>query len=247
MSGMQYWRVTGAQADLGSKDVYHPDWAAYKVRAHAEHFAASVEEQARAYHDQQGEYALIAANYDTELFGHWWFEGVDWIKQVLVRLAKSETVELTTASTYIEAHPPQEAMALPESSWGTGGTHWTWSNPNTQWMWPPIHQAEERMEALASTHPQTGGTLEPALNQAARELLLLQASDWPFLVTTGQARAYAIERFQGHVDRFNDLADRIEAGDAQGALSLAETLWERDKVFPTIDYRWFTERQGRAD
>lgn len=247
MSGMQYWRVTGAQTDLGHKDTYHPDWAAYKIHAHAEHFASLIEDEARAYHAQEGEIALIAANYDTELFGHWWFEGVEWIKQVLARLAESEAIELTTASAHIKTHEPQEIMALPESSWGTGGTHWTWNNPNTQWMWPPIHQAEERMEALAAAHPHPGEALESALNQAARELLLLQSSDWPFLVTTGQARAYAIERFQSHVDRFNDLADKIEAGDAGGAQALAETLWERDKVFPTIDYRWFAARQGKAD
>ena len=138
-------------------------------------------------------------------------------------------------------------MALPESSWGTGGTHWTWSNPNTQWMWPLIHQAEARMEALVAAHPQPDSPLAPALHQAARELLLLQSSDWPFLVTTGQARAYAIERFQSHVDRFNDLADKIQDHDIAAAVELAETLWERDKVFPSIDYRWFAARQGRAE
>jgi 1,4-alpha-glucan branching enzyme len=247
LSGMQYWRVTGAQTDLGRKDAYHPDWAAYKVQAHAEHFCSLVEDEARAYYEQEGEYALIAANYDTELFGHWWFEGIEWIKQVLARLAKSEIVELTTASAHIKAHPPREALALPESSWGTGGAHWTWNNPNTQWMWPAIHQAEARMEALVATHPQIGGPLTPALNQAARELLLLQSSDWPFLVTTGQARAYAIERFQSHVDRFGNLAELIDANDVAAAIQLAETLWERDKVFPSIDYRWFAARQGRAE
>ena len=109
---------------------------------------------------------------------------------------------------------------------------------------PPGRETDGAPGSRSSRRPRT---LADALNQAARELLLLQSSDWPFLVTTGQARAYAIERFQSHVDRFNELADWIEAGDAGGAAALAETLWERDKVFPTIDYRWFAERQGRAD
>ena len=78
-------------------------------------------------------------------------------------------------------------------------------------------------------------------------MLLLQSSDWPFLVTTGQARAYAIERFQSHVDRFDDLADKIEANDVSAAVELAKALWERDKIFPSIDYRWFAARQGRAE
>jgi 1,4-alpha-glucan branching enzyme len=84
------------------------------------------------------------------------------------------------------------------------------------------------------------------MNQAARELLLLQSSDWPFLVTTGQARAYAIERFQSHVDRFNQLADHIESQNIERAKTLAAEFWEKDKVFPNIDYRWYVERQGHA-
>ncbi len=246
ISGMQYWRVTGARVDLGHKDEYHPDWAAFKVREHARHYVGLVEDLLSAYHDETGEYGLIASNYDTELFGHWWFEGVEWIKQVLIGLAASDRVELTTASAYLDDHPPQEAMALPESSWGMGGGHWTWDNPNTHWMWEPIHQAERRMEELVAAHPAADGDLRAALDQAARELLLLQSSDWPFLVTTGQARAYAIERFQSHVDRFNDLADLITARDFVAARELTDELWERDRLFPTIDYRWFAERQGKV-
>jgi 1,4-alpha-glucan branching enzyme len=248
VSGMQYWRVTGAQTELGHKDEYHPDWAEYKVRAHAQHYVELIETLTRSHHAETGEYGLIASNYDTELFGHWWFEGIEWIKHVLDGLARSEAVELTTASAYLETHPPEEVLSIPESSWGMGGTHWTWDNPNTHWMWEPIHQAERRMEQLVQEYPDVQDA-EPrsALDQAARELLLLQSSDWPFLVTTGQARAYAIERFQSHVDRFTELADLLQGQDIAGASRLAEELWEQDKAFPTIDYRWFADRQGLAD
>lgn len=246
VSGMQYWRVTGAQVDLGHKDEYHPDWAEYKVRGHAAHYASLIEELVQSHYEQTGQYGLIASNYDTELFGHWWFEGIEWIKQVVSTLAQSETVDVTTASAYLEQHPPEDVLAVPESSWGMGGTHWTWDNPNTHWMWEPIHQAEKRMEQLVTENPDATGSLETALNQAARELLLLQSSDWPFLVTTGQARAYAIERFQSHVDRFNQLADCIQIQDLEGAKTLSQELWEKDKAFPTVDYRWYAERQGHA-
>jgi 1,4-alpha-glucan branching enzyme len=118
VSGMQYWRVIGSQVDLGYKDEYHPDWADYKVQAHARHYVSLIEDLIRAHHQETGEYGLIASNYDTELFGHWWFEGIEWLKQVMNGLAKSEVVELTTASGYLETHPPQEVMSIPESSWG---------------------------------------------------------------------------------------------------------------------------------
>ncbi len=240
ISGLQYWRVTGARVDLGFKDVYHPDWAAYKVGEHARHFAWLVVDRLNQFHAETGRFGIIAANYDTELFGHWWFEGVEWIKQVLRLLARDAEVQLTTASDFVEQHPPRDVLHLPESSWGMGGNHWTWDNHDTHWMWGPIHSAEARMEALVRRFPQPTPDEKAVLNQAARELLLLQASDWPFLVTTGQAREYAIRRFTRHVERFEALAASLERG--QPDRRLADELYEVDKVFPDIDYRWFAPR-----
>jgi 1,4-alpha-glucan branching enzyme len=247
ISGLQYWRVTGARLDLAYKDHYHPDWAQYKVGEHARHFTWLVEDLLREYHDSSGQYGIIASNYDTELFGHWWFEGVEWIKAVLRNLSRSEIVELTTASDFLEAHPPEDVLALPESSWGTGGGHFTWDNVDTRWMWPIIHEAERRMEALVDRHPDAQGDLALVLNQGARELLLLQASDWPFLVTTGQAKEYAIERFNGHVERFHRLAEITEAGEVSPqARSLAEEYFALDNIFPKIDYRAFKSRERKT-
>lgn len=238
-SGLQYWRVTGAKTDLAYKDYYHPDWAAYKVDQHAEHFAHLVGDLIRNHHTETGEYGLIASNYDTELFGHWWFEGVTWIGKVLRHLAQNEDVEMTTASTFIVEHPPTEVLHIPESSWGAGGTHFVWDNAETHWMWEPIHEAEVRMETLAGRYPDPTADEDMVLNQAARELLLLQSSDWPFLVTTGQAREYAIQRFSQHIERFNALARSIEKGTPD--TERAAHFWELDKVFPDIDYRWFAK------
>ncbi len=238
-SGMRYWRITGARVDLAEKQAYHPDWAAFKVEQHADHYVKLVERLMQEYSDETGEYGLISANYDTELFGHWWFEGVDWLAGVLRRLAKSDSVELTTASAYLEQNPPQTVLNLPEGSWGAGGTHFVWDNADTHWVWPIIHAAENRMKDAVEQYE--GGMEEEhkVLNQAARELLLLQSSDWPFLITTGQAKEYAIQRFQQHVDRFDSLLESIEAGNPD--LELADQLWEKDKVFPSIDFRWFEE------
>ena len=240
ISGLQYWRVTAPKTDLGSKDAYHPDWAAFKVQQHADHFAWLVEQELRAYAGGGGGFGLIASNYDTELFGHWWFEGIDWIKGVLHRLAHNPNVELTTASEFITRHPPTEVLHLPESSWGMGGNHFTWDNADTHWMWKPIHEAERRMEKLLADNPAPDEYTRGVLNQAARELLLLESSDWPFLVTTGQARQYAVQRFSQHTERFNRLAESIERGQPDG--HLAAQYWELDRVFPDIDYRWWARR-----
>lgn len=236
-SGLQYWRVTGAKVDLGHKDYYHPDWADYKVEQHAEHFAHLVGDLLRDYNRQTGEYGLIASNYDTELFGHWWFEGVHWLGKVLRHLSNNPEIDLLTASQFVEQHPPQEVLHIPESSWGAGGTHFTWDNGDTHWMWEPIHECERRMQKLANSYEDPDANTQFVLNQAAREVLLLQSSDWPFLVTTGQAREYAIQRFSQHVERFNRLATSLDEG--QPDLDYAREMWNLDKVFPDIDYRWF--------
>lgn len=247
LSGLHYWKVSGARVDLGEKELYDPYWAFQCAAEHSAHFAGLVGELIWDYHQQGNRYGIVVAAYDSELFGHWWFEGVSWIKEVLRRLSQSEVVEVTTASDFIAEHPPEDVLALPESSWGQGGGHFTWSNVDTQWLWPIIHAAERRMETLVECHPKATGVKASLLNQAARELLLLESSDWPFLVTTGQASEYAIGRFQEHNDRFHRLADMVESGreDAEAA-ALAQDLFERDKIFPEIDYRFFQEREGKA-
>jgi 1,4-alpha-glucan branching enzyme len=241
-SGLHYWRVTGPRIDLGQKALYEPGPAFDRANGHAHHFAALVEDQVRGYRRDSGKHGLVSAAYDTELFGHWWFEGVTWLQEVLRTLAKSDAVEMTGAAQYVREHPPEDVVALPEGSWGQQGTHFTWMNADTSWMWPMINGAQRRIEDIVARAAGTQQT--PAMAQLARELLLLESSDWPFLVTTGQAREYAELRFSQHMERFNQLADQIEQGRVDDAL--VADLWERDKLFPDVDLRDFAAREGTA-
>ncbi len=240
-SGLQFWRITGENVDLAFKDHYHPDWAKYKVEQHAEHFAHLIGDLLREYHNEsEGRFGIVAANFDTELFGHWWFEGVSWLGKVLRHLHESQEIEMMTAGEYLEQHPPREALEIPEGSWGAGGNHFTWNNGEVAWMWEPIHESERRMQALVANFQAPTEDEKAVLNQAAREFLLAQSSDWPFLVTTGQAREYAIQRFNQHLERFGKLADSLDAKMPDRAY--ADELWELDKVFADIDYRIFGKR-----
>ncbi|HUS16620.1 MAG TPA: 1,4-alpha-glucan branching protein domain-containing protein, partial [Chloroflexia bacterium] len=247
-SGMQYWRVTGHTVDLGEKAPYEPERAQERVEEHARHFAGLVETSLQDYERQHGRPGIIVSAYDTELFGHWWHEGVDWLKATLRHLAASPVVEMTTASGWLDAHPATERLALPESSWGEAGTHNTWHNAATTWMWQGIHGAERRMERLVALHPAAEGELLEVLTQAGRELLLLQGSDWEFLTTTTQAPEYSNQRFMEHLSWFNDLAQTAEM--AQGGESLdsmglarARVYAMRDNPFPDLDYRVFVARE----
>jgi len=243
--------------ELGDKEVYDPGEAARRVEAHASHFAGLVEGLLDEFRRRQGRHGLVVSAYDGELFGHWWYEGLNWLEQVLERLALHPRVELTTPAAFIRSHPPRESIALGESSWGDRGNHYTWKGPVTEWMWPLIHGAEDRMRALAERFPSATGVTRRALNQAARELLLLQSSDWGFLITTGQAGDYATRRFHEHLERFGRLASALEetlpgagagasraGGGAPAAsdafLAYLQEVEEADNPFPDIDYRTVT-------
>ena len=244
-SGMQYWRITDNKAGLGEKAPYDPVPAFQQVKVHAAHFVQLVREELQSHAQTSQTPGIVVSAYDTELFGHWWFEGVAWLQEVLRLMEKSEDISLTTADAYLTQYPPDEVIDLPESSWGEGGAHWTWLNPETEWMWPLIHRSERRMEQIVARFPKAEGQLAEVLAQAARELVLLESSDWPFLISTGQAKEYAIGRFQQHLARFNVLASIAERGIPlnESDREFLTSAQDMDNPFTQIDYRVFRERR----
>lgn len=231
-SGLHYWRVTGRQVELGDKAEYDPQAAAMRTGEHAGHFAEVLKSELYFYEHgthQSGAHdrGSVVASYDTELFGHWWLEGVDWLELVIRKLATDTEVELISSGRLVQEAPPTETIHLPEGSWGAGGDHRTWMNDETAWTWPAIRERQARAARLL--HQDTGAT-----RQLARELLLLQSSDWQFLMTTGQAHDYAVERFNSHQQRFDTLAAAIESGDPPPGGALKELEW-LDNPFPDID------------
>lgn len=245
-SGMHYYRITSAKTDLGDKMLYDPIMAFNQVELHADHYTNIIYHLLNDYKINNNKEGLVMVSFDTELFGHWWFEGVEFIKQVIRKLAIfSKEVERVTAGEYLEKHPPTEAIQIPESSWGQGGHFWVWQNHLTEWMWPIIHGCERRMSDIANKFSKIpeDKLLLRALKQVARENLLLQSSDWPFLITTWQAKDYATDRFREHVERFEFIADMIE----KNAIDEAELqkIEEIDNCFDEIDYRaWFSIEEG---
>ncbi|MBA7646577.1 1,4-alpha-glucan branching enzyme [subsurface metagenome] len=238
ISGLQYWRVTGSDVDLGSKALYEPNMVMTRVEENSDHFVHMVYSLLKDYKKQTGKNGIVAAPYDSELFGHWWFEGPKWIKQILKTIGKIEELDMTTISEYLEKFVPEVTIRIPESSWGEGGHHWVWLNKDTYWIWPHIYESEKKMEDLAKKYRKTDDDfIKRVLNQAARELLLLESSDWPFLITTWQARDYASNRFSEHLDSFRNLVDAVEQGRKDKEFrKYLETIEEKDKIFPNIDF-----------
>jgi len=232
VSGLHYWRLTSKQTELGAKQLYNPEVAMDRVKENSGHYVGFIQQCLTDHLKTTGKEGLLMVSFDTELFGHWWFEGVTWIKEVIRKLHNYTAVKMQTANEYLKEHPPTQAIELPESSWGQGG-HWqVWLNSETEWMWPIINEAEHTMEKLVADYKSVNGLTDKALRQASRELLLLESSDWPFLVTTGQARQYAIERFNGHHDRFRSLAEMIRSGKIEE--SKVQQLESIDNCFPDV-------------
>jgi len=246
VTGLQYWRVTGREVDLGRKEVYDREEAASRAKEHAAHFVGLVHELVSDWNETTGEHGLIVAPYDTELFGHWWYEGVLWLSETLKGFLGGSAVAVCSAGEFLNIHPPLETVKLPESSWGRGGKHEVWLNDETAWMWDMIHAAEARIKRLAALSPGTRDTdlLELLKVQALREFLLLTSSDWPFLVTEKQAEDYGARRFREHAERFDKLMDYAEAILDEGDSKVSEDeiigylsyVRELDDPFPNLQF-----------
>lgn len=206
--GLRYWRVTRRSADLGEKEMYRPEEVAAATYEHAQHFAATVRRELAEHKRLTGREGCVTATFDAELFGHWWHEGPQFLRDLLLALHHDPDVIVETADERLRRAPPDKVGWLPEGSWGAGGDHQVWLNETLKWTWEAAYRAEDRLLGLLwDLHGAGSPPAAAALaRSAARELLLLQASDWNFVITTGGAVDYGYARFCGHLTRFDRLA-----------------------------------------
>ena len=237
-TGLKYHRITGKGE---WKEPYHPGWARTRAAQHAGNFMFNRQRQVEWLAPSCDAPPIVVAPYDAELFGHWWFEGPQWIDFLLRGIARDQNeIETITPAEYLDRHCDRLQVAAPaESSWGAGGFHEVWLNGSNDWTYPHLHAAVERMGALQRRFPQSADLMRQALDQAARELLLAQASDWSFIMKTGTAVDYAVRRFKTHIHRFHRCADMAEQTRFDGCY--LHEIAARDNLFPDIDYRIFQE------
>lgn len=202
--GLRYWRITSTKSDLGQKLPYEINRATSRIEEHASHFVSLIE---NLMSDKKE--GLVAAMYDTELFGHWWFEGPEWLYNVIRKIQPS-TVRMARISDCLDFLEPAGVVSLPEGSWGQGGFHTVWLNQDTSWIWDKIYQIEQKAEKIYSSYKPQSRTEKRLLKQFIREKFLLESSDWPFLITTWSARDYAELRAASHYERALKIAEWIE-------------------------------------
>ena len=232
-TGIKYHRVTGRDV---AKQVYDRATAEETARRHAHHF---VERCAAEHQSLQADdwNPIMIVPFDSELFGHWWFEGPIFLEHVILAAAENK-LALTTPSEFLEQNPTQQVTEPATSSWGDQGFLDVWLDQKCGWIYPHLFAANTRMTMLAKSR---GGEAtaddKRVLRQLARELLLAQSSDWAFLIRNGTANDYATQRVTDHLSRFQKLAEQFEKKNVDAEfLAQCEV---RDNLFPNVDWRRF--------
>ena len=227
---------------MADKEPYYPQEAVTRVQNHATHFVRLVSEALKAGMTDEVT-PVLCAPFDAELFGHWWFEGTMWLEAVARQLHDHPTgVELISCTEYLERYPRGGTIAMHEGSWGAEGTNQVWMNPETSWTYTYIYPAELYVRDVCTAgHWRETELGERIVKQMCRELLLLESSDWQFLITTGAARDYAELRFTTHKDQFAELRGMWEEFEATGGalaeekMGRLEAIEVRDGIFAEID------------
>ena len=234
-TGLKYHRITGRTP---RKEVYERSAAVRAAGEHASHFLEARLAQFRRLGEILDRPPIVVAPYDAELFGHWWYEGPEFL-DVLVRKAcgGQKVFELITPGEFLRLHPTHQAATPAASSWGEGGYWRVWLNEKNEWIYPHLRAAQQRMTELAQRLPQPDALQQRLLKQAARELLLAQSSDWPFILRTETSPGYARKRVKEHLLRFTRIYEQLISQQPEPEW-LEQVEW-RDNLFPDVNYRYW--------
>ncbi len=241
-TGLKFHRITSRQG--GEKALYDPDKAREQAARHAAHFLENrvmqTERLAQTYTDRP---PLIVAPYDAELFGHWWFEGPQFLEYVLRKMHyDQDTIKCLTPAEYLEQFPENQQALPAGSSWGGDGTYEYWVNEANQDIIPLLHQAADRMSAIAAARRDgkyTDDREDATAKQMVRELMLAQASDWPFIMRTGTSPAYARKRVKDHLNRFWSLDRMLVKGEIDERVLAA--IRQADNILPNCRVEWYAD------
>lgn len=241
-SGFKYDRNT-SKGRL--KMPYHPALALEKAEEHADDYLKHRLKQIQQGHRWLDRKPIIVSSYQAELFGHWWYEGPHFLEQICRKMFLDQmTVKMITPSEYLDEYPTSGISQLNPSSTGRNHNSETWLQASNDWIYRHLHEAEGRMIQLATNQGRylcsdeaNADTFKRALNQAARELMLAQSSDWPFMMDTATYADYASRRINNHLGRFHQLCDQLDRNQIdEDFLAALEKL---DYCLPDVEYQAF--------
>ncbi len=236
-TGIKYYRITDKNSQ--DKKLYQPLLARRQAKKDAIDFATKSKEQLNNLAKKIDRFAIITAPYDAELFGHWWYEGPTFLYHLAKEIDKTDGLKLITPKDYLDLEPKNQVCKLDLSSWGEDGYSDVWLNEKNTWIYKRLLKASKKMITVASNNKQSSNLETRVLNQAARELLLAQSSDWQFIITTETTVKYATRRVKNHLENFNRLLKDLENKTIE--LKWLENLEEENSIFADLDYRIYSK------
>ncbi len=241
-SGLHYWRITTKEFGKSEKQLYNIEIAEKMTASHANHFFSIISEELKQFSERYETKGIIISPYDFELYGHWWMEGVGWLKKIFELFNQDSLIEMIKISDFVSQYKDSFSLIkMKESSWGEGGDYRVWKNPEHGWIWSYINSSIKEFEKVLEQNINPNEWGKRILQQTARELLLMEGSDWPFLLYTKQAKEYANQRFHHHHQRFNKLIWAAKDSNDKKRISLRELeeIESIDSCFQDININYF--------
>jgi 1,4-alpha-glucan branching enzyme len=234
-TGYQYWPISG--------DIYNQQAAFEKAEQYARSFLETTTsrlEEAAKYMQQQP-VSLLA--YNADQFGRFWHEGPQFIESLFRMAGDYHDFQFVTPSEYIYKQNFSDLQVVtPEfSSWGINGYAETWLSASNDWIYRHLIRSMERMNELAERFPDDSGLKERALNQAAREILLAQSSDWSSLLYKQDSTEYARNQAENALRNFTTIYEAL--GSSYISTEWLTKLEHRHNFFPSINYRVFRRKK----
>ena len=241
-SGFYYWRITDKSFGNDEKDLYQPKRALEQLENHVNHYISLLNDEISTFNNAYEIPAILILPFDFELYGHWWKEGIEWLKLLFQSIIKIDQISMITISEYLSTYKEKfSTIRMKESSWGEGGHFQVWKNPEHGWIWPNINSSIIQLEDVFESNPNPNQWGQKVLKQAARELLLMEGSDWPFLLYTKQAKEYANQRFHKHHQFFNKLIWAAKNPEDKSRMSSKEleNIESMDSCFQNLNLKYF--------
>ncbi len=243
-TGLKFHRVTGGD---GPKQIYTPEQASRAATDHALQFVESRAAQLSAIEYDGTTDPIVISAFDAELFGHWWFEGVEFLEKVIRNTAARDDFRLVSPGDYLFEGKPVENSDPVSSSWGEGGYFETWLSEENAWIYPHLHRRADQLilatnslqQSLDSIADEIVAHRKRCLSQMARELLLAQSSDWAFLMRNGDATPYARKRTEDHLDHFDELWTAYANPTSEESQTALRELENLNPIFPNLPWDTF--------
>jgi 1,4-alpha-glucan branching enzyme len=241
-SGLHYWRITDKSKGKEEKNLYNIGKASETVASHTHHFITLIENELKKFSELYDPKGIIVLPFDFELFGHWFSEGINWLHKLIELINSNDKIEMISFSEYISKYDKQfSVIKMKKTSWGEGGDFRVWKNPEHGWIWPYINASIKEFEEVLKKNVNPTDWEKRILKQIARELLLMEGSDWPFLLYTKQAKEYANQRFHNHHQKFLKLlwAAKDFKDSTRISLTNLEQIEEIDSCFQDLNINYF--------